>query len=231
MKNWLAAAVTLLVAVHLPSAAAQAPAPAGLWSVQTVALRDFREAEATAAELKRQGFDAFTEFAMDNGLQFVRVRVGCYLTRDAAEVMAAALRGRITDTAAVVEATPDSPVAGCVRMEVGFLKPGRWDAVDVAGAAPAFRVQVAGIEAHIAHTGERWRVLQEGEDVPSAALSLPAARFSQATIAGVGLIRFEAPGGAILLCPGVLVDSVGNVAISEQGDAVVACSLEPAGGS
>jgi hypothetical protein len=229
MRAWLLAASALLGGVLLQAVEAQAVA-GGPWSVQTVALRDFREAQEAADSLKGQGFDAFTEFAMDNGLQFVRVRVGCYLTRDAAEMMATALRGRITDAAVVVEATPGSPVAGCVRVEIGFLKPVSWDEVEVQGAAPAFRVEVAGIPAHVTHDGERWRVLQEGEDVPQVNGALPASRFSQATVAGVRLVSLEAPGGPVLLCPGLLVNSVGSVAISEQVEALVACSLEPMGG-
>jgi len=225
----LLAATALLGGVLLQGAWAQS-GDGGLWSVQTVALRDFREAQEAASALRRQGFDAFTEFAMDNGLQFVRVRVGCYLTRDAAEMMATAFRGRITDAAVVVEATPGSPVAGCVRVEIGFLKPVTWDEVEALGTAPAFRVEVAGIPAHVTHDGERWRVLQEGEEVPPVNGALPTARFSQATVAGVRLISLEAPGGPVLLCPGVLVNSVGSVAISEQVDSLVACSLEPMGG-
>lgn len=235
MRAWLLAASALLAAVLLQPTYAQAPTPPSAqseyWSVQTVALRDLREAQLTAAALRQSGFDAFTEFAMDSGLQFVRVRVGCYTSREAAEIMAAALRGRITDAAVVVEATLDAPVAGCVHMEVGFLKPVLWDEVHRSDTAPAFRVVVAGIEAHVTHTGQRWRVLQEGEEVPLIDPALPSARFSQVTVGGVFLIGVEAPGGQVLLCPGVLVNTVGSVAISEQGDALVACSLEPMGGA
>ena len=231
MRAWILAAAALLGVLLQQPAAAQAPAQTDLWTVQTVALRDLREAQATAAALKQSGFDAFTEFAMDAGLQFVRVRVGCYTSREAAEVMAAALRGRITDAAVVVEASPDAPVAGCVRMDVGFLKPFTWDEVGRAGAAPAFRVVVAGIEAHVTHTGQRWLVLQDGEDVPLMDATLPTGSFWQATVGGVSLIGLEGPGGRLLLCPGLLVNTVGDVAISEQGDALVACSLEPMGGA
>ena len=231
MQAFQLAAAALLAVLLVGPARAQSSEPGGRWSVQTVALRDLREAQATAAALKQSGFDAFTEFAMDNGLQFVRVRVGGYTTREAAEGMAAALRGRITDTAVVVEATPGAPVAGCVRMDVGFLKPFSWDEVELAGLAPAFRVVVAGIEAHVTHTGQRWRVLQDGEEVPLLDTALPLARVSQASVAGVALIRLDGPGGALLLCPGVLLNSVGRVAISEQEDALVACSLEIMGGA
>ncbi len=233
MRQLLLAAVLLLGATLAASASAQAPGEAAShdhWTVQTVALRDLREAQSTAAALKEYGFDAFTEFAMDRGLQFIRVRVGCYTTREAAETMAAALRGRITDAAVVVEASPGAPVAGCVKMDVGFLKPVTWDEVDRAGLAPAFRVVVAGIEAHVAHTGLRWRVLQDGEEVPLVDPALPAARFTQASVGGVSFVGLERPEGRLLLCPGLLLDSVGGAAISEQGEALVACSLESMGG-
>lgn len=220
----------LVLAALACGAHAQAQDAAGFWSVQTVALRDLREAQSTAAALKQRGFDAYTEFAMDAGLQFVRVRVGCFVDRAAAESMVFALRGRITDTAAVVEATPGAPVAGCVSMSVGFLKPAMWDEVASPGLAPAFKVQVAGIEAHVAHTGVTWRVLQDGEAVPPVDPALPTARFSQTEVAGVRLVSLMTPAGSVILCPGVLVTSVGNVAITEQGEALVACSLETMGG-
>ncbi len=197
--------------------------------MQTIALRDLREAQRVADRLRADGFDAFTEFAMDNGLQFVRVRIGCFTSRAAAEAMAQALRGRVAETAVAVEATPDAPVAGCVHQEIGFLKPFTWDEVREPGTAPAFRVIVAGIEAHVTHTGERWRVLQGGEAVPVVNASLPQGRFTQLTVDGVALVGTEALGRSMVLCPGTLLDAVGNVAISEQGEALVACSLEPMG--
>jgi len=228
VRAWSAFAV--LVAAFLPLwSSARAQNVAEAWTVQTVALRDLREAQATAAALKQHGFDAFTEFAMDNGLQFVRVRVGCFTSRSAAESMAAALRGRVTESAVVVEATAGAPTAGCVTMDVGFIKPVVWDEVAAVGLAPAFRVVVAGIEAHVVHTGQNWRVLQDGEAVPAAEPALAGGRFSQASVGGVALVRYEAPGVALLLCPGVLVTSVADVAISEQGDALVACSLGAGG--
>ncbi len=197
-----------------------------LWSVQTVALRDLREARDTAAALRQHGFDAYTEFAMDDGLQFVRVRIGCFVGRDAAEAMAEAMRGRVTDAAVPVELTPGAPVRGCVSMVVGFLKPFAWDAVRRPGAVPAFQVEVAGVAAHVVHTGVRWRVLQEGEEVPRPDPALRAERFSQTRVGGVQFVRVAQPEGDVVLCPGALLASIGSVAISEREEALVACSLE-----
>lgn len=215
----------LSLAAH---AGGQVAAGPELWTVQTVALRDFREAQSAMTDLRTSGFDAFTEFAMDNGLQFVRVRVGCYTTRFAAEAMADALRGNVTATAVVAEASPDALLAGCVNLDVGFLKPVLWDEVKHPLQAPAFRVVVSGIEAHVAHNGLRWMVLQEGEDVPLVGADVTAQRFSQVTVGGVRFVRNDSAGGTIL-CPGTLVVSVGSVAIAEQFDAIFACSLVPQG--
>src|SRR5690606_6641598 len=73
------------------------------WAVQVVALRDFREAQSTAADLRLLGLDAYTEFAMLNSQQWVRVRIGCFGSREAADAMAEALRTRITADAQAVE--------------------------------------------------------------------------------------------------------------------------------
>lgn len=237
---WLAAVAVLLLP-PAQSAVAQAPgAPVGGikdgwleggWSVQTVALRDLKEAQRIAERLRRIGFDAYTEFAMDRGLQFVRVRIGCFETRSSAELMADALRGNVTEAAVAVEATPGAPVRGCVRVEVGFLKPFRWDEVARPGTAPAFVVEVAGVEAHVAHTGLNWRVLQQGEAVPAVDPALRSARFAQAVVGGAEFVRLDDIGGSVLLCPGKLMNMVGNVAIVELGEALVACSLELIGDS
>ncbi len=226
--RWGAVLAALLFALGTGGTVAAQTAPPELWSVQTVALRDLRQAQAAVADLRRSGFDAFTEFAMDGGLQFVRVRVGCFTSRYAAESMADTLRGRITDNAVVVEASEEAPVAGCVSVDVGFLKPVRWDEVAEPGTAPAFHMVVAGIEAHVAHTGAGWLVLQGGEPVPAVEPGLTSERFSQARVGGVDLVRQDS-GAGVILCPGTLVSSVGGVAIAEQGDAVVACSLMPRG--
>lgn len=226
-RSLVATAALLLATAVGALAYAQVPEPPAdqLWTVQTVALRDFREAQGTADALEAHGFDAYTEFAMDAGRQFVRVRVGCFASRAAAEAMADALRGRVTDAAVPVELSPGAPVAGCVRMVVGFLKPFAWDEVGEPGTVPAFRVEVAGIDAHVVHTGARWRVLQEGEGVPAIDPAAPAVRFAQYDLGGMTFVRLVGAGGPTILCPGRLITSVGEVAISEQGEALVACSL------
>src|SRR5690606_6621355 len=103
-----------LAALSLSLAAAQ-----GEWAVQVVALRDYREAQAASAQLLALGFPSYLEFAMNQGRQFVRVRVGCYTSREAAEAMAAALRGHVTADAQPVELSPGAAVPGCTEESVG----------------------------------------------------------------------------------------------------------------
>jgi hypothetical protein len=131
----------------------------GGWAVQTVALRDLREAERAAAHLRAAGFPAFTEFVMADGLQYVRVRVGCWSIRPAAEAVAELLLGGHAREAVVVPHGPGSPDA-CVDLDVGFITPASWSPLFGPGEAPTFRVELAGHVAHIRHDGERWSVLQ-----------------------------------------------------------------------
>lgn len=195
------------------------------WTVQTVALRDLRDARSVVDDLRSFDLDAYTEFAMNDGQQFVRVRIGCFVSREGAEALAAVLRGRVTADAAAVELTSGAPVMGCVRVDVGFRKPYEWEAVEGAGALPAFRVVVAGVPARIVHDGSRWAVLQGDGAVPSRDPQAATATFDRVVLGGVPLVRWHGEDGAVVLCPGEVIGSVGDVAIVELGDLVMACSL------
>jgi hypothetical protein len=227
--------LALLLVGMVGRAAGQAPivvqdrALEPAWSVQTVALRDFREANAVVEQLRGLGLDAYTEFAMSDGHQFVRVRIGCYASRSGAEAMAAALRGRVTAEAAAVEMTAGAPVVGCVHVDVGFRKPYDWAEVEVDGVVPAFRVVVAGIPARIVHDGTRWAVLQGDGSVPQVNASLPRGSFTSTTLGGVAMVRLAVGATDLVLCPGRLIAEVGQVAIVELGSVVLACSLDVGG--
>lgn len=204
-------------------------AAAERWSVQTVALRDLREAQVAAEQLRSHGFDAYTEFAMNRGLQFVRVRVGCFESREAAETMAAALRAHVTATAEAVEFREGAAVAGCVKVDVGFLKPTSWDVVSGPGEAPTFKVVVAGMEALVVYDGERWRVVQGDGPLPPAPVDQFSGRYQQIYIGGSGFLRQDNGSHRVIVCPGRLLTQAGAVVISEQGEALVACLLKPSG--
>jgi len=216
------------VAACLGGALLLAVCSAQSWAVQTVAVRDFREARLAAQQLSQLGFDAYTEFTMHQGLQFVRVRVGCFATREAAEAMTLLLAGRVTQQAEVVEFTPGAPVLGCVEKEVGFLHGYDWRLLRTGEpevSAPLFGVTVAGVEARLAHDGQRWLVLQGEAEAPLVNPNLRRVDFDQVFVAGAGGVALQSLPGPVIICPGRLIAQVGEWAIIDRPGAVIACRL------
>jgi hypothetical protein len=209
-----------IVALLLVTAGEIAAAQAGGWTVQVVALRDYREAQSVVAELEGLGFDAYSEFAMSGGRQFVRVRVGCFTGRSAAADLAAAMASVVTGDAVAVPITSGADIAACVEVDIGFLKPSSWRQLGL--GIGRFEVEIGGETAEIAHTGERWAIRQEGGEPPSEPLRL---RFRQSAANGLPVVQVETDAGAMNLCPGRLLAEVADAAIVEQADAVVACRL------
>jgi len=200
------------------------------WTVQTVALRDLREADAVVARLSGLGLAAYTEFTMLDGLQYVRVRVGCF-DRENAERWAALLRMGVASEAVALpmDALPPEGVA-CVTVDVGFRKPAAWTLASGPDEQPTFRVEVAGQAAYLRYDGAGWRLWQAVAPPPEPLPAGSAAAFGAAgpgggsvqpaTLAGQDIVRHAAWGA---LCPGRLVATIGDVGIVDQGDAIVAC--------
>lgn len=224
------AARRVLVALAAALTLAVAAAQDGSWAVQVVALRDYREAQAASAQLSGLGFPTYLEFAMHDGLQFVRVRMGCFTDREAADAMAAAMRGRVTADAQPVELSPGAAVPGCVEESIGFLNGYDWELVEDGGPV-AFGVQVAGVVATVVHDGERWRMVQQGEEAPGLSPAAGTGTIVQRRLGGVPFAVLQAPGGEVVLCPGTLIADVAGVAIVERGDAVLACRWLREGGA
>lgn len=218
MNAALRVAAWLLAAWLVAVAAAQN----GGWAVQTVALRDLREAQQTAAVLRDAGFPAFTEFTMADGLQYIRVRVGCWSVREGAEAVAGLLLAGHAREAVVVPHSPESPRA-CVELDVGFLMPTSWAPLFEPGEAPTFRVELAGHVGHVRHDGERWTVLQ-GEGVPMPLrVAAPTRPYRAGEVAGGAAVFDDRDDPSVLVCAGRLIGQVGEVAIAVWADAVVAC--------
>ncbi len=213
--------MSTLAAVLALCCVGAAGAQAG-WAVQTVALRDYVEAQSAVKQLQDLGFPAYTEFAMDRGRQFVRVRVGCFDTREAAEAMARALGGHVTAEAQPVELTPGALAPGCVSESIGFLNGYGWRLVSDDGPV-SFEVQVAGVPATVVHDGERWRMVQDGGELPPLSAVTPAGRYVSASVGGSTFAALETGSGRYVVCPGTLLAQVGDAAIVERGDTVVAC--------
>lgn len=194
------------------------------WTVQTVAFRDLRDARAEVEILRAIGLPAYTEFTMSNGLQYVRVRVGCYDDRAGAEAWAVLLRGAITrDAVAMPVEAPLPDHVPCVATEVGFRKPQAWSLVSAPGDLPTFRVEVAGAVAFLRHDGEAWRLWQSVAPEPAGAPPTDADRQVRVgSIAGLAVARSVAVGA---MCPGRLIATAGPVAIVDGGDSVIACRV------
>ncbi len=217
--------IVLVVALTVLGTALGTTLAQTTWSVQTVALRDYREAQGVAAGLRLHGLDAYTEFTMQSGLQYIRVRVGCTDEREVADAWAALLARSLVAEAVVVpmEGGPPEDVA-CVSAEVGFRKPGRWVLVSGPGKVPVFEVEVAGHLAYLSFDGLVWRVWQGTAPAP---VDVSTPRVAAARLDGRDVVR-SADGG--LLCPGRLLAGVGDAAVVELGDAIVACRPVEAGG-
>jgi hypothetical protein len=196
------------------------------WTIQTVAFRDFRDAEKVAASLRKLGFDAYTEFAMFKGKQFTRVRVGCFTSKSAAENMANSLRGDITREAVPLPLTPGADVQGCIDLEIGFLKPTVWHLASITDEAVIFYIEVGGKEAYVRHDGARWEVLQTSPEAGPRALP-SGVSFRQIYLNDVALVQLSGTRHKINLCEGNLLWQAPSVVIVEQPQAVVACRLEP----
>lgn len=198
------------------------------WTVQTVAVRDLRLGDAIAGELATLGFDAYTEFVMSDGHQWVRVRVGCFFERADADGIAALLRGRYTRDAVVVPRTPGSSDVPCLRREIGFVTPDRWRQV-LPGAA-AFEVEVDGVLGLIRYQEGGWRLLQEPATValePVASAQLGA--FEEAKgLSRPYVARTLVDGGLRIFCAGRLLAQTEEVAIVELDGVVSACRHDDA---
>lgn len=209
-------------AAALLAVTAAAWAAAESWTVQTVAMRDLREATSVADDLRRLGFDAYTEFTMANRLQYVRVRVGCFHARDGAEAMAALLRGWATRDAVVVERTPGAPARGCLLRDVGFVAPEDGWRQRAPGVA-SFEVEVAGVTGLVRYRGGRWQVLQAAADDALPIAVSTERRFVQVDAAPRPFVAIRDPDGPLLVCAGRLLAESDGAAIVEQDGVVSAC--------
>lgn len=195
------------------------------WTVQTVAHRDYRNATSVQAELTDLGFDAYVDFAVADGVQFARVRVGCFDSRAAAQSFAEGLLGSVTSEAVPVplEFTTGTTPKYCLKRDVGFIVPTSWRQLE-AGHRAVFEVTTLASSALIVHDGGKWRLYQRHEDI--SALSAPAepplTPFRQQPLLGVNRIFYQ----DTIIAHGQLLWQRGNVAIVLEGDTVIAYAID-----
>jgi hypothetical protein len=195
------------------------------WTIQTAAFQDYRQARAQVDELNDLGFDAYSEFVMQDGRQFARVRLGCFTTREAAVSFAADLRDRLTGEAVAQPLTPGATPRACVRWDPGFVKPAVWRVVRQ-GSDIVFRVELGGHVGYLRHDGTSWSFGHSLPAGPSSAAG-EAARFRAARTAGADLVQARlADGSWAHACSGRLLWQLGGAAVVERPDSVIACVVD-----
>lgn len=196
------------------------------WTVQTLAVRDLREARSVAADLGRLGFDAYTEYTMSRGMQYVRVRVGCFHARADADVFAMLLEGWAVREAVPVERTPGAPAAGCLEREIGFVAPGVWR--QRGPGVASFEVEVAGVPGVVRYQSGRWQLLQAPATDAVTARRDDGSAIVQAEGTPWPFVALrDAAGADLLLCHGTLLAEVDGAAIVEHEGIVASCRLTP----
>lgn len=194
------------------------------WTIQTVALRDYEEAAAVAESLSTLGYQAYTEFAMNNGSQYTRVRIGCFETRDGAERMATHLRGAITASAVPQHLSPETTLLHCSDSEVGFFKPDSWSIVYAGNTAIVFQVEILDHRGFVEHKNGTWHLRLESK-YQELLSSEPIGPFSQKLIEGKPLVFAHLSEGVSAVCPGLLLWHTQDTAIVDDGDAIVSCKI------
>ncbi len=217
--RWVRHVVCAVVACCAASVAA-----AEGWSVQTVAVRDYQLARSIADDLRAHGYDAYSEFAMADGVQWTRVRVGCFGDVRLAEAFARILHGSGHDAAAVVERSGGAPTRGCVVRDVGFVAPDAWE--QPVPGLPTFRVEVAGVSGMVRYDGRRWQLLQAPANEALAPRDAASGRFREANGTPEPFVVYEHEDGPTLLCPGTLLASLENAVIVDDDGVVASCRLE-----
>lgn len=208
--------LTLTLLLAAGTAAAQQ------WTVQLAAYQDYRQATSQIAELLELGFDAYSEFAMQEGEQYSRVRIGCFETREAAVSFARDLRGRVTADAVAQPIGSLSGPRACVQWDTGFVKPARWRTLR-SGTDIVFRVERGGQVGYLQHDGAAWRFDRSLPSEPGTAAP-DGARFRQVEAGGVGLVQVRLSDGTPLnVCGGRLLWQHGYIAVVERSSTVIAC--------
>ena len=201
------------------------------YTVQTVALGNYQEALETAASLRDLEFDAYVDFAMFEGRQFARVRVGCFLDRPSAEAQAEFLRGNVTAEAVAVEAETPAPSGVCLRREVGFALPEVWAEHSSSPETVAYRVEVGGEDAYLVFGAAGWEIAQDAAEAERLMLAQREAnptrlasrlRFQALNRQGGPVLALESDFGTLRVARAQLLWQASGAAVVLEGAAVVA---------
>jgi hypothetical protein len=203
------------------------PAQAQLWTIQTAAFRDYRDAIAAVDQLKTQGFEAYTEFAMGNdNQQYTRVRIGCFDSKETAELTVQRLLGTYTKEAASVTLTPGSPIPTCLSRSIGFVMPATWYIYITTPEYAVFMVDFQGKQAFLKFDGQNWQIGQNLSElgVNASGSSPTSGYFSEIAASPYPQIIYN-NGSPLFITQGRLLWQRYDVAVIAEGDLVVAYQI------
>ncbi len=203
------------------------PAQAQLWTIQTAAFRDYRDAIAAVDQLKTQGFEAYSEFAMgDDSQQYTRVRIGCFDSKETADLTVQRLLGAYTKEAASVALTPGTPIPTCLSRSIGFVTPSTWYIYITTSDYAVFMVDFQGKQAFLKFDGTTWQMGQNLSElgVTATGSSPGSGYFSEVAASPYPQIIYS-NGTPLFVTQGRLLWQRYDVAVIAEGDIVVAYQI------
>ena len=200
---------------------------AQLWTIQTAAFRDYRDAIAAVDQLKTQGFAAYSEFAMGtDNQQYTRVRIGCFDSKETADLTVQRLLGAYTKEAASVTLTPGTPIPTCLMRSIGFVLPSTWYVYLTTPDYAVFMVDFQGRQAFLKFDGANWQMGQTLSElgVNASGLSATSGYFSEIAASPYPQIIYNS-GAPLFITQGRLLWQRYDVAVIAEGDTVVAYQI------
>lgn len=195
------------------------------WTIQTVAFRDYRDAQAAVQQLQALGFESYVEFSNGaDGLQYARVRVGCFDSQETADLTVQRLIGVYTQEAVSVPLSAGAPVPYCIRREVGFIMPTTWYTYFTTAAEASFMVVLQEKQAFLKHDGSTWQMGQNLSEIGVAAVPASvetSGYFSEVAASPFPQILYRSD-VTLLVSQGKLLWQKGNTALVQENDVIVA---------
>jgi SPOR domain len=199
------------------------------WTIQTVAFRDYRDAQAAVQQLQALGFEAYVEFANgSDGLQYARVRVGCFDSQETADLSVQHLIGIYTREAVSVPLSTGAPVPYCIHREVGFITPTTWYTYFTSATEATFMVDLQGKQAFLKHDGAAWQMGQNLSEIGITAVPPSVGTsgyFSEVAASPFPQILYRSD-ITLLISQGKLLWQKANVALVQENDMIVAYYLD-----
>jgi SPOR domain len=199
------------------------------WTIQTVAFRDYRDARAAEQQLQALGFEAYTEFANgSDNLQYARVRVGCFDSKETADLTVQRLIGSYTKEAVAVPLTANAPVPYCVKRDIGFITPTTWYTYFTTSNEATFMVDFGGQQAFLKHDGATWQMGQNLGEIGITAVPASVETngyFSEVAASPYPQILYRSD-VTLLISQGKLLWQKGTVAVVQENDTIVAYHVD-----